>query len=146
MNCLRSLGSKDRGFESHLGHGCLVFVCMCAFFCVCVVLCLGRGLATSWSPVQGVLPSGMIKKLRNQPYAPKWEQAPKWERRGKQNTMIKRINPLAPAFREISVCTMSDFTGTDGPTLRAMRHHSELTLSVMEEIWKFLNRSSPSDL
>jgi hypothetical protein len=25
--------------------------------CVCVVLCLGRGLATSWSPVQGVLPS-----------------------------------------------------------------------------------------
>jgi hypothetical protein len=30
---------------------------VCAFFCVCVVLCLGRGLATSWSPVQGVLPS-----------------------------------------------------------------------------------------
>jgi hypothetical protein len=24
----------DRGFESHLGHGCLVFVCVCAFFCV----------------------------------------------------------------------------------------------------------------
>jgi hypothetical protein len=31
--------------------------CLCAFFCACVVLCLGRGLATSWSPVQGVLPS-----------------------------------------------------------------------------------------
>jgi hypothetical protein len=31
-------------------------VCMC-LFCVCVVLCLGRGLATSWSLVQGVLPS-----------------------------------------------------------------------------------------
>jgi hypothetical protein len=31
--------------------------CVRAFFCVCVVLCLGRGLATSWSPVQGVLPS-----------------------------------------------------------------------------------------
>jgi hypothetical protein len=30
--------------------------CVCAFFCVCVVLCLGRDLATSWSPVQGVLP------------------------------------------------------------------------------------------
>jgi hypothetical protein len=26
-------------------------------FCVCVVLCLGRGLATSWSPAQGVLSS-----------------------------------------------------------------------------------------
>jgi hypothetical protein len=31
-------------------------VCMC-LFCICVVLCLGRGLATSWSLVQGVLPS-----------------------------------------------------------------------------------------
>jgi hypothetical protein len=31
-------------------------VCMC-LFCVCVVLCLGRGLATSWSLVKGVQPS-----------------------------------------------------------------------------------------
>jgi hypothetical protein len=30
-------------------------------FCVCVVLCLGKGLATSWSLVQGVLPH--VKKL-----------------------------------------------------------------------------------
>jgi hypothetical protein len=28
-------GSRDHGFESHSGHGCLVFVCVCAFFCVC---------------------------------------------------------------------------------------------------------------
>jgi hypothetical protein len=31
-------------------------VCMC-LFCVCVVLCLGRGPVTSWSLVQGVLSS-----------------------------------------------------------------------------------------
>jgi hypothetical protein len=31
--------------------------CVCAFLCVYVVLCLGRSLATNWSPVQGVLPS-----------------------------------------------------------------------------------------
>jgi hypothetical protein len=31
-------------------------MCMC-FVCICVVLYLGRGLATSWSLVQGVLPS-----------------------------------------------------------------------------------------
>jgi hypothetical protein len=31
-------------------------VCRC-LFCVCVVLCLGSGLAASWSLVQGVLPS-----------------------------------------------------------------------------------------
>jgi hypothetical protein len=36
MHCLRSLGSRDRGFESHSGHGCLVFVS-------------GRDLSTSWS-------------------------------------------------------------------------------------------------
>jgi hypothetical protein len=31
-----------------------VWMCL---FCVCVVLCLGRGIETSWSLVQGVLPS-----------------------------------------------------------------------------------------
>jgi hypothetical protein len=42
------------------------------------ILCLGRGLATNLSPVQGVLPSvKVIVKLRNQPYAPKWEQVEK---------------------------------------------------------------------
>jgi hypothetical protein len=29
MNCLRWPGRCDRGFESHLGHGCLVCVCVC---------------------------------------------------------------------------------------------------------------------
>jgi hypothetical protein len=56
MNCLRSLGRLDRGFESHSRHGCLV--------CVCVVLCLGSDLATGWSPGQGVLSSvKMITEL-----------------------------------------------------------------------------------
>jgi hypothetical protein len=37
-------------------------------FCVCVVLCLGRGLATGWFPVQGVLPTVYrIKKLKKRP-------------------------------------------------------------------------------
>jgi hypothetical protein len=54
MNCLLLLGRWNRGFEFHWRHGCLV--CM-LLFCVCDVLCLGRGLATSWSLVQGILPS-----------------------------------------------------------------------------------------
>jgi hypothetical protein len=29
--------------------------CVYFFICVCVVLCVGSGLATGWSPVQGVL-------------------------------------------------------------------------------------------
>jgi hypothetical protein len=32
----------DRGFESHSRHGCLYV----RLFCVCVVLCVGGGLAT----------------------------------------------------------------------------------------------------
>jgi hypothetical protein len=32
-------------------------------FCVCVVLCVGSGLATGWSPAQGVLP--IVCRLRN---------------------------------------------------------------------------------
>jgi hypothetical protein len=47
MYCFRSLGIRDRGFGSHWRRGWLV--CM-RLFRVCVVLCLGRGLATSWSP------------------------------------------------------------------------------------------------
>jgi hypothetical protein len=35
-------------------------------FCICVVLCVGSGLATGRSPVQGVLPTVYrIKKLKN---------------------------------------------------------------------------------
>jgi hypothetical protein len=34
-------------------------------FCVCVALCVGRGVATGWFPVQGVLPTVYrIKKLK----------------------------------------------------------------------------------
>jgi hypothetical protein len=37
-------------------------------FCICVVLCAGRGLATGWSPVQGFLPAVYrIKKLTKWP-------------------------------------------------------------------------------
>jgi hypothetical protein len=39
---------------SNLTKGVDVFV---RLFCVCVVLCVGSGLVTSWSPVQGVLSS-----------------------------------------------------------------------------------------
>jgi hypothetical protein len=37
-------------------------VCVC-LFCVCVVLCVGSGLATDWSPVQAVLLT--VYRLRN---------------------------------------------------------------------------------
>jgi hypothetical protein len=51
MNCLRPLEHWDREFESHSRHGC-----------VCAVLCVGSGLATGWSSVQGVLPT--VYKIR----------------------------------------------------------------------------------
>jgi hypothetical protein len=54
--------------------------CLCAFFCVCVVLCLGRGLATSWSPVKGVLPS--VKWSRN------WEVGPMLQSGSKRRNIM----------------------------------------------------------
>jgi hypothetical protein len=37
-------------------------------FCVCVVLCVGGGLAKDWTPVQGVLPTVYrIKYLKKLP-------------------------------------------------------------------------------
>jgi hypothetical protein len=63
MNRFRSLERWDRGLESHSKHGCQYSVHL---FCVYVVLCVGRGLATSCSPVQGVLPTVYrIKKLKS---------------------------------------------------------------------------------
>jgi hypothetical protein len=47
--------TRDRGFESHPRHGRL-----CAF-----ILCVGRGLATGSSPVQGFIQTvHMITKLQ----------------------------------------------------------------------------------
>jgi hypothetical protein len=43
-------------------------------FCVCVVLCVGSGLATGWSPVQGVLPT--VYRIK------------KWKKRRRSNKMI----------------------------------------------------------
>jgi hypothetical protein len=52
----------NRRFESHSRHGCLYSV---RLICVCVQ-CVGRGLVTGWSLVQGVLPTVYrIKKLKN---------------------------------------------------------------------------------
>jgi hypothetical protein len=64
MKCLRPLEHWKFGFESHSRHGCL---CV-SLFCVYVVLCVGRGLSTGWSSVQGVLPPVyMNKKLKTRP-------------------------------------------------------------------------------
>jgi hypothetical protein len=60
MNRLHPLEHWDRVFESLSRHVRL--------FCVCVVLCVGSGLATGWSSFQGVLPTVYrIKKLKKRP-------------------------------------------------------------------------------
>jgi hypothetical protein len=56
------LDRSNRIFGSNLAWGMDVYV---SLFCVCV-LCVGRGLTTGWSPVQGVLPAVYrIKKLNS---------------------------------------------------------------------------------
>jgi hypothetical protein len=63
MKYLRPLERWDREFESHSRHGCLsTFILW-----LCCPVC--NGLASGWSPVQGVLPTVYrIKKL-------KWNEA-----------------------------------------------------------------------
>jgi hypothetical protein len=69
MNCLRSLGHWDRGFESHSRHGCLYVLS----FCVCVVLCVGSSHATGWSLIQGAqLTVYRITKLKKRPGPNEW--------------------------------------------------------------------------
>jgi hypothetical protein len=67
--------------------------CVCAFFCVCVVLCLGRGLATSWSPVQGVLPSVNDQETEKLALCSKsGSKLPKWEQRGRKKIYWTEIS------------------------------------------------------
>jgi hypothetical protein len=47
-------------------------ICL-GLFCICIVLCVGSGLATDWSPVPEVLPTlYRIKKLKKRPRSNKW--------------------------------------------------------------------------
>jgi hypothetical protein len=57
-----------------------VCVCVCVFLC----LCTNRDLATSWSPVQGVLPTVPDQETeKTPPYAPKAGASSQvWEQRG----------------------------------------------------------------
>jgi hypothetical protein len=60
MNCLHKQEHWDSGFNSHSRYGYLYCV---RLFCVCVVLCVGSGLAMDWSLVHGVLRT--VRILRN---------------------------------------------------------------------------------
>jgi hypothetical protein len=90
-------------------------VCVCVYS-VRAVLCLGRGIAISWSPVPGVLPSGKWSmKLIIQPYAPKLE------RRGRKKTQCREIYVLLSLFdnQNFSSWTFKTISRNDldiGPT------------------------------
>jgi hypothetical protein len=60
MHSLRPLGSRDRGFESHSGHGCLVFVNVYVFFYVCVQV---EALRRANHPSKESYRPSLIKKL-----------------------------------------------------------------------------------
>jgi hypothetical protein len=63
MNCLLPLQTGVVGWNPTQGMD----VCE-RLFCVCVVLCVGSGLATGWSPLEGALSTVYwIKKLKKRP-------------------------------------------------------------------------------
>jgi hypothetical protein len=63
--CLRhEPSSPARTLRSWVRIPLKAWMLVCVYF-VCVALCTGRGLASDWSPVQGVLPTVYrIKKLK----------------------------------------------------------------------------------
>jgi hypothetical protein len=132
MYCLRSLGSRDRGFESHTRHGCLVCVCVCVW----VVLCLGRGLATSWSPVQGVPLS--VKWWRNWEISP---HAPKWEQRGGENLRTAKFTSpwqytqwWTPHLREVVTSAHGLWSLQSDAWWKVHRYHQEDAPSALSAL------------
>jgi hypothetical protein len=72
---LRSLGGRDRGFESHSEHGYLVFMNVYVFFCVYEQV---EVLRRADHPSKESYLLSLIKKLRKlSPMLQKREQAPK---------------------------------------------------------------------
>jgi hypothetical protein len=68
-------------------------------FCVCIVMSVGSGLATGWSPVQGVLPTVYrIKKLKKRPRSNKRTVEPQIDGRtdGRTNRQTDRSMALKP--------------------------------------------------
>jgi hypothetical protein len=84
-----------------------VCVCVCVFLC----LCTGRGLATSWSPVQGVLPTVHDQETEEtQPYAPKREQAPKCGSKEEETMFMYAYGPISPHNDSHWKCTYLTFS------------------------------------
>jgi hypothetical protein len=82
-------------------------VCVCVRVVLC--WCTGRGLAASWSPVQGVLPTVPDQETEeNQPYAPKAGASSQvWEQRGRIcNYGVRCINIILWLF----VCARKECT------------------------------------
>jgi hypothetical protein len=97
-----------------------VCVCACAFFC----LCTGRGLATSWSLVQGVLPTIPDQESGEpHPYAPKAGASSQvWEQQGRKkiHLFFYAVFPVqAIVSMTISYCA-----------LREILHWFQLTVSL----------------
>jgi hypothetical protein len=54
---------KDKDMPITVAARCKAWMSVCVYSVFCVVLCVGIGLATGWSPVQGALPT--VYRLRN---------------------------------------------------------------------------------
>jgi hypothetical protein len=100
-----------------------VCVCVCVFLC----LCTGRGLTTSWSPVQGVLLTVPDQETEEtQPYAPKAGASSQvWEQQGRKNYKYAEFPHLGPFFLSLYFVYDVSFLYTEheiGANIKGYRH------------------------
>jgi hypothetical protein len=141
MNCLRTLERWDSWFESHSRRGCLYCV---RLFCVCVVLCVGSGLATGWSPVQGVLSTMYrIKKPKKRPRSNK-RTVDKTE--GGRNTPVNMIQSSLYEYSDYAISAIQTCTMTSIPSRLGLSSDREVVHPNFptEQKWKQRNETSTS--
>jgi hypothetical protein len=78
---------------------------VCVFFCVYVVLCIGWGLATSWSLVQGFLPS--VKWLWNWEISPMLQNGSKNRKKNLYCRFLFEMLMVAQRFVEAEIWLLS---------------------------------------
>jgi hypothetical protein len=128
MNCFRSLGRWDRGFESHLGHGCLVYVCVYSVFLLSFVSVAALRRADHSSKKSYRLWK-MITELNKRPGP--WIG---WKSHWKNTIRCAHL-----CFRSVPINDDSSGTGSDITIKTSLKYHTSHSLCAKGKVVLVLN-------